>query len=195
VCPLLGPGLFGLMRLLSSLISRGRGAGRFRKLADRDRFSEDAGRGKPELGRGGKGSSVGLSKNDDVLLACGLGTVVVAFELVEVEVRPNSGISTPSFLNLGNVFDPVTGVGTSRGDAFGESANGGGGRFSGRGGLTSVVQDVLNRSLRDVESERGLVVVIVLVCCVLFGVGVWCKQAYYYIDSDMCIDRGQRTVV
>lgn len=135
-----------------------------RKLEDRDRFSGD-GAGRPE--RGGNGSSVGLSKNDDVLLACGLGTVALESTVVVVvdATRPNSEMS-PSFFNLGNVEPKVDGA--RRGEAFGDGANGAGGRFNGRGGLTSVAQEVLNRSLREVESERGLVVVVILgVCCVL----------------------------
>jgi hypothetical protein len=61
----------------------------------------------------------------------------------------------------------------------GEEGNGGGGRANGLGGLTSVAQEVLNKSLREeVESERGLVVVdvvVIFVCVVLlcfdFGIG------------------------
>jgi hypothetical protein len=52
----------------------------------------------------------------------------------------------------------------------GEDGKGGGGRFKGLGGLISVAQEVLNKSLREVESERGLVVVVVIFVCV----GVWC---------------------
>jgi len=166
------------MCLLEVPISRGRGAGRLRKLEDRDRFSGD-GAGRPE--RGGKGSSVGLSKNDDVLLACGLGTVALALTVVVDATRPNSEMS-PSLFNLGKVEPKVDGA--RRGEAFGEGANGGGGRFNGRGGLTSVAQEVLNRSLREVESERGLVVVVILGVCVVSCV---CRsmQAYYVYRLDM----------
>lgn len=148
-----------------------------RKLEDRDRFSGD-GAGRPE--RGGNGSSVGLSKNDDVLLACGLGTVALAVvdaTIVVDATRPNSEISpSPSFFNLGNVEPKVDGA--RRGEAFGEGASGGGGKFNGRGGLTSVAQEVLNRSLREVESERGLVVVVILGVCNVLCI---CRsvQAYY----------------
>ena len=147
-----------------------------RKLEDRDRFSGD-GAGRPE--RGGKGSSVGLSKKDDVLLACGLGTVALELTVVVAvdATRPNSEISpSPSFFNLGNVEPKVDGA--RRGEAFGEGANGAERRFNGRGGLTSVAQEVLNRSLREVESERGLVVVVILGVCVVLCV---CRsvQAYY----------------
>lgn len=151
-----------------------------RKLEDRDRFSGD-GAGRPE--RGGKGSSVGLSKNDDVRLACGLGTVALALTVVVVveAARPNSEMS-PSFFNLGSVELKVDGA--RRGEAFGDGANGGGGRFNGRGGLTSVAQEVLNRSLREVESERGLVVVVILGVCVVLCVRR-SVQAYYVYRLDM----------
>jgi hypothetical protein len=65
--------------------------------------------------------------------------------------------------NRGNV-DDETGI-------RGEGGNGGGGRANDLGGLTSVAQEVLNKSLREeVESERGLVVVDVVVIVVCVGV-------------------------
>jgi hypothetical protein len=106
---------------------------------------------------------VGLSKNDEVLDACGLGTDGVT----GVDIEDAKPISI-SCRNRGNV-DVETGI-------RGEGGNGGGGRFKGLGGLTSVAQEVLNKSLRDVESERGLVVVVVIFVCVgvlwfVFGIG------------------------
>lgn len=123
-----------LIKLLP--VSSGSGDGRFLKLDDRPRLS------------GGNGSSVGLSKNDDVLDACGLGTVASKLVL--------TGATSISFLNRGIVD---VDAGTTRG----ERGNGGGGP-SGLGGRTSVAHEVLNRSLRDeVESERGLVVDVVVI--------------------------------
>jgi hypothetical protein len=106
---------------------------------------------------GGIGSSVGLSKNDEVLDACGLGTDGVT----GVDIEDAKPISI-SCRNRGNV-DDETGI-------RGEDGKGGGGRFKGLGGLTSVAQEVLNKSLREVESERGLVVVDVVVIVVCVGV-------------------------
>jgi hypothetical protein len=99
------------------------------------------------------GSSVGLSKNDEVLDACGLGTDGVTGV-------DNEDANSISCRNRGKLDDEGTGV------TRGESGKGGGGRANGLGGLTSVVQEVLNKSLRDVESERGLVVVDVVVIVV-----------------------------
>jgi len=108
---------------------------------------------------GGTGSSVGLSKNEEVLDACGTGIVGVTGVDIE-EAKPLS----ISCRNRGNVDDEGTGV------TLGEDGKGGGGRFRGLGGLTSVAQEVLNKSLRDeVESERGLVVVDVVVIFVSVG--------------------------
>ena len=109
---------------------------------------------------GGTGSSVGLSKNDEVLDACGPGIVGVT----GVDIEDPKPISI-SCRNRGNVDDEGTGV------TLGEDGKGGGGKFKGLGGLTSVAQEVLNKSLRDeVESERGLVVVDVVVIFVRVGV-------------------------
>jgi hypothetical protein len=82
-----------------------------------------------------------------------------------VDIEDGKPISI-SCRNRGNV-DDETGI-------RGEGGNGGGGRFNGLGGLTSVAQEVLNKSLREVESERGLVVVIFVCVGVLwfvFGIG------------------------
>lgn len=92
---------------------------------------------------GGIGNSVGLSKNVEVLDTCGLGTVGSALYNVVVST---------SFLSRGKVEVEAA---TTRG----EEGNGGG-RVNGFGGLNSVVHEVLNKSLREVESERGLVVVV-----------------------------------
>jgi len=108
---------------------------------------------------GGTGSSVGLSKNDEVLDACGPGIVGVT----GVDIEDPKPISI-SCRNRGNVDDEGTGA------TLGEDGKGGGGKFKGLGGLTSVAQEVLNKSLRDeVESERGLVVVDVAVIFVSVG--------------------------
>ena len=113
---------------------------------------------------GGTGSSVGLSKNDEVLEACGLGTDGVTGVDIE-DGKPRS----ISCRNRG-IVDDKAGI-------RGEDGNGGGGRANGLGGLTSVAQEVLNKSLREVESERGLVVdVVVIFFCVgvlwvVFGIG------------------------
>ena len=121
-----------------------------RRLEDRPKFD------------GGIGSSVGLSKNDEVLDACGLGTDGVT----GVEIEDAKPISI-SCRNRGNVDDEM--------GIRGEGGKGGGGRTNGLGGLTSVAQEVLNKSLRDeVESERGLVVVIFVcvgVVWFVFGIG------------------------
>lgn len=120
--------------------------GLFRKLDDRPRLS------------GGTGNSVGLSKNDEVLDACGLGTVASEFVFGEISTL---------FRKRGKV--ELDAVGVTRGERGKGNGNGnGGGGANGFGGLTSVVHEVLNRSLRDeAESERGLVVII-FVCVVLF---------------------------
>jgi hypothetical protein len=112
---------------------------------------------------GGIGSSVGLSKKDEVLDACGLGTDGVT----GVDIEDAKPISI-SCRNRGKVDVEATGV------TRGEDGKGGGGRFKGLGGLTSVAQEVLNKSLREVESERGLVVVIFVcvgVVWFVFGMG------------------------
>jgi hypothetical protein len=134
------------MRLLLDPISSGKGAGRPFKLEERPRL------------RGGIGSSVGLSKNDEVLDACGLGTVacpsISDFRLTGAK---------SSFFNRGSVDEDA--IGATLGES--EGGNGGGGP-SGFGGRTSVVQDALNKSLRDVESERGLVVVVAVIFVCVF---------------------------